>query len=253
MTTDSLAAVIKELQQSPYVRKRFAETLPRMLLELILVDRLRSLEDKDAHNQLCFSAEVPVSVRTQDIDGNDELVRGRADWALGYGRNKADTGSILIVIEAKPEGKASVGLPQLLVCMAAVFESRRYHNNNTVFGMMSDASRFEFAFLDHDKKLYVSSAYRWSADQSTIIAHIDTILLEAIRSSPNMTPDKVRNRTISNYSRYRKERWRFGEDAEDIEEDEEDEDDDYVNIIKDKYRLTLRTAREYASYRSRFA
>lgn len=188
--------MIKDQLQSPYTRNRYDEALPRTILDLILIDRLRSLQDKDAYHQLCLSAEVPVSIKTRDINDNYELVWGRADWALGYGRTKAETGSILIVVEAKPFGKASIGLPQLIVYMTAVFESRRDRNNNAVFGMMSDAVHCKFAFLDHNKKLYVSIEYPWFKNESTILAYIDNILLDAIRSSPNTTLEKTRNTSL---------------------------------------------------------
>ena len=88
------------------------------------MDRLRHLEDKDAHKRLQVSAEVPMSIRIKDTYGNNEMVKGRADWAIGYGTEKSDTGAILLVVEAKPYESAAVGMPQLLVYMAAVHEAR---------------------------------------------------------------------------------------------------------------------------------
>lgn len=55
---------------------------------------------------------VLIQVKVRDVDGSvsDELIKGRADWVLGYGRNKANTGSILVVVEAKPIRNPSIGL-----------------------------------------------------------------------------------------------------------------------------------------------
>lgn len=176
----------------------------------------------------------------KDLYGNDEVIRGRADWALGYGKNKSDTGSILVVAEAKGSGKAFVGLPQLMVYMAAIFESRRGRENYSVFGMLADSGNFQFAFLDHTKKLFVSNLFKWSSQKSTILTYIDTILLDAIQSSPHTTPTKIGNTSLRNYPRYLKGQWKFGEDSED-EADEEAGDDDFVDVIRDHDRLVLRS------------
>lgn len=114
------ASVIKDIKTSEYVSTRHDEAFCRTVLDLIIMDRLRHLEDKDSHRCLQVSAEVPVSIRVKDIYGDTELVRGRADWALGYVTEKSDTGSILLVVEAKPYEQAPLGMPQLLVYMAAV-------------------------------------------------------------------------------------------------------------------------------------
>ena len=74
----------------------------------------------DVSCRLLLSAEVPVSVKYVDEHGKPILLKGLADWALGYGTDKRDTGSLLIIVEAKPAGNASVGMPQMLVYMAAI-------------------------------------------------------------------------------------------------------------------------------------
>ena len=214
--------------------------MSRTVLDLILIDRLQKLEEQDAHRHLLLSAEVQVSVKVKDPDEKDEIIKGRADWALGYGRNKNDTGSILIVVEAKGSGKAFVGLPQLIVYMAAVFESRRGRTKNTVFGMLADSGVFQFAFLDHNKKLFLSNVFMWAGQKSTILTYIDTILLDAIKSSPHTTPTKARNTSLRNYPFYLKGPWKFGEDS-DSETDEEAGDDDFVDVIRDKDRIVLRS------------
>jgi hypothetical protein len=118
--------------------------------------------------------------------------------------------------------------------MAGVFESRHDRENRSVFGMLSDSRLFWFAHLDYNKKLYVSEPYTWASRQSTILAYIDTILLDAIKSSPHTTPTKVGNTSLQNYPRYLKEQWKFGEESE-IEEGEDDyEKTVVVDIIKDQ-------------------
>lgn len=80
------------------------------------------------------------------MNGDTSLIKGRADWALGYGTEKNDTGSILLVVEAKPFEHAPVGMPQLLVYMAAVYEASKDRVNRSVFGWSPTAKNSSFAF-----------------------------------------------------------------------------------------------------------
>lgn len=188
------------------------------------MDRLRHLEDKDVHRRLQVSAEVPVSIRAKDIYGNDEIIRGRADWALGYGTTKNDTGAILLVVEAKPHQDAAVGMPQLLVYMCAVQEARQGRINRSVFGMLSDSKEFRFSFLNENKKLFISEPLVWAKRQATIIAYIDMMLISAIESSPHTIPQKFDNRTIFRYSEELGRKWQFGEDSREDSNHETTED-----------------------------
>ncbi|KAL9120533.1 MAG: hypothetical protein Q9187_002908, partial [Circinaria calcarea] len=226
-TTKSLsphfAAVVKTLKSSRYILARHDESLSRTILDLILVDRLNQLEDKDTYHHLLVSAEVPVSIKVKDIDGGDVIYNGRADWTIGYGKTKSETGSILVVVEAKPLENGVSGLPQLLIYMAAIHEARRLQEktNQSVFGIVSDGGDFTFAFLDQNKKLYVSQKLQWVLHSSTILSYIDMILLDAIHSSPHTTPVKSQNQILNRYPHYLTGNWQFGED-EDGEESEEE-------------------------------
>ncbi len=184
------------------------------MLDLILLDRLSKLRDQDASNRLRLKPEVPISVTIDGADGIQEIIQGRMDWALNYETQRAAPGSILIIWEAKRIGYALTGMPQLLVYMAGVLESRRNRINQSVFGALSDSGTYVFAFLDREKKFYTSKPYSWRNDQSTILAYIDAILLDAIESS-HTTPTKAENTILLNYQRYLKERWTFGNEPED--------------------------------------
>ena len=161
------------------------------------------------------------------------------DWALNYEATKP--GSILVVWEAKRVGQATAGLPQLLIYMAGVLESRRDRLNQTVFGMLSDSGTFQFAFLDDKKKFYTSKIYTWASDRSTILAYIDAILLDAIQSSPHTTPTKTANSTLRNCQRYLKGRWVFGEEPEYKAVDDIDSDT-VVDVINKAGGMVLRLA-----------
>ena len=181
------------------------------MLDLILLDRLEKLEDQNAYHRIRLKPEVPISVTINTTDNAREEFNGRMDWALNYetGRH-VKPGAILIIWEAKRVGYALTGLPQLLVYMTGVLESRRDRTNQSVFGVLSGAGTFLFAFLDDKRKFYTSKPYTWVDDQSTILSYIDAILLDAIESLPPTAPTKAGNTTLLNYQRYLKDRWTFG-------------------------------------------
>lgn len=229
------------------------EPFSRTVLDLIVVDRLRQLEDKDTFHRLQVSAEVPISIRAQNIYGDNEIIKGRADWVMGYGVDKRDTGSIFIVLEAKPYKTAAIGVPQLLIYMAAVHRARDVNKktNQSVFGMLSDSKEFKFCVLYEKKKFFVSRPFLWSIDQSTIITYIDNMLSSAIESSLHTTPHRSKNHTINRYREFLGRRWRFGdesdeekaEEGEDEEEEideEEDEAEGLVDVIKSGGRVVMK-------------
>lgn len=240
-----VAAVIEDLKKNEYVRSRTNESITRVILELVLVDRLNQLRDMDASCRLLLSAEVPVSVKYVDERSKPILLKGRADWALGYGTDKRNTGPLLIVVEAKPVGSASVGMPQMLVYMAAIQHARQDRTNKTVFGMLSDGTYYTFACLDNNKRLLISRTFQWLFDRQTILRHVDRILLDAIQSSPHTTPVKLNSPNICGYRRYLRGSWTFGEDSDDEEEegDEDDEEGDLVDVIERNGHIFLRSKR----------
>jgi hypothetical protein len=162
------------------------------------------------------------------------------DWALNYDVKKP--GSILVVWEAKRHGQGTAGLAQLMVYMAGVLHARHDRINQTVFGMLSDADTFRFAYLDEKRKFYVSDHYRWPKHKSLTLAYIDAILLDAIHSSPHTTPTETANATIRNYQRYLKRRWEFGDESEDEVVGDIDLES-IVEVIKKGEDIVLRPAR----------
>ena len=238
--------MIKDLKSSDYVSVRHDDSFCRTVLDIIIMDRLRHLEDRDTHHRLQVSAEVPVSAHIKNVYGNNEIVKGRADWALGYGIDKSYTGAILLVVGAKPYNSAAVGMPQLLVCMAAVHEARARQDgvNKSVFGMVSDSKEFRFSFLDETKKFCTTRPFIWVTEQSTIIAYIDMMLSNAIESSPDTTPQKNNNHRYVGIS---ESQWRFGTESDDGGVEEEEDDDDTVDVVNIGGRVMMRTSRHHGS------
>ena len=206
------------MHEDSYLGSRGGEVVCRAFHELILIDRVRKFQEEESRRQPRLSTDVRLEVGVKNLHGNDEIICGRANWAIGYGRNKIDTGSVLLVVETKRSEEVAVGLPQLMVCMAAVLKSRRGRTDNGFFGMIADSGTFQFAFLDHTKKLFLSDFLKWSSQQSTILAYIDAVLLEGIGMAQNTTSGST---SIHGYPRSLKEKWKFGKDEGEGEGGEE--------------------------------
>ncbi|KAM0800511.1 hypothetical protein BDR22DRAFT_780898, partial [Usnea florida] len=174
-----------------YTSERTDEAFARTTLDVILVDRLSTLKDDGALFRLATAAEVALSVGAKD--GKDEgEIRGSADLVLTHGM-RSNLRAILFIVELKRSGIAGSGLSQIMAYMAAVWDNRKGHNNNSVFGLLSDGGNFQFCFLDAKKKFFVTEQLDWTLKSPTIIAYIDRILLDAIRSSPSTTRQKERS------------------------------------------------------------
>ena len=101
--------------------------------------------------------------------------------------------------------------------MTGVLESRSDHINQSVFGVLSDSGNFISAFLNEKWKFSGSRSYNWRDERPTFLFYIDTVLQDAIKSSPHTTLMKFQNATLLNHQRYLASRWVFGfeQDAED--------------------------------------
>ena len=162
--------------------------LSRTVLDLILINRVGQVKEKDKPSSLQYSVKVPVSLYVKDNSDNDEIIKGEADWVIGYGADKACIGSIFVVIDTEPLQNTLIAMNQLLVCMAAAQNARR--SLVDVHGMVSDGENYEFACLDKNKILRTSAPYQWFVDQARIITYIDNILMAALESRPHPSPTK---------------------------------------------------------------
>ncbi len=108
--------------------------------------------------------------------------------------------------------QGSIGMPQLIVYLAAVWEARENKNNRTVFGILSNADGYWFACFDNSKNLSISKQLVWRDDKKEILAHLDTILRDFIESFSHTTSSRHRNAALHNYSPYLLRSWQFGEE-----------------------------------------
>jgi hypothetical protein len=105
------------------------------------------------------------------------------------------------VREAKKPGAAQSALPQLIIYLAAVQDSRKESKkiNSSVFGLITDSEEYIFAWLDEKRNLFVSETYLWVTKKVKIIQWIDSILRDSIEASPHTTPIKTANIAIHAY------------------------------------------------------
>ncbi|KAL2039714.1 hypothetical protein N7G274_007573 [Stereocaulon virgatum] len=162
-----------------YILNCTDESVSRTILNFILMDRLNDLQVKHVHHKLLLCAEVALSIKALDEFRKWTIVKGRADWALGYGSSETYTGSLLMIAESEHTDNALIGIPQMSIYMVAVQEARRDRDNKTVWEFLSDGSTFYFASLNDDCKLLTSRPLMWRNDDSAILTHIDIILLDA--------------------------------------------------------------------------
>lgn len=142
---------------------------------MIFCDRLKCLHDNDAEKHLNWFPEVTLSVKSKL---HNFLIQGKADWCLAYGNLKAALQTALIVLsvsslfrhrvseltptrEAKKPGAVQSVLPQLIIYLAAVQDSRKESKkiNSSVFGLITDSEEYRFAWLDEDRNLFVSETH----------------------------------------------------------------------------------------------
>lgn len=116
-------AVVEDFQRNEDLILSSDEALTRTILDLILVDRLNQLQDMNVFPRLPLSAEVPMSMTYVDERGKDVHLKGRADWALGYGTDRRNTESMLIIVQAKAAANSSVGIPQASASLHGSHES----------------------------------------------------------------------------------------------------------------------------------
>jgi hypothetical protein len=101
----------------------------------------------------------------------------------------------MIAIEAKKSGDFSSADRQMATYLAAVQDCRtkppKIHAIS--FGITTDSTKYQFWFLDSERRLSSSVIFDWRLDKAKIIAWIDKTLADAIEASPLTTPTLRRN------------------------------------------------------------
>lgn len=107
--------------------------------------------------------------------------------------------------------------------------SKEKKGEHSCMGMVSDSLNFIFACLNENQKFLISPTLQWWINHEDILQHIDMILLNAINSSPYITPVKSSNPALRGYRPYLKGSWQFGDESD---EDMEEEPVELVDVIK---------------------
>lgn len=220
----SVVSAVNQIKKSRYYRHYGDESLIRSVIDVLLCGRLEELTDDSANHRLQVAAEVDVSVNIRNLKGLESsnsdapaVIRGRADWMLGYGLTKKCLDSMLVIIEAKRYGASASAIPQLMCYLVGVQDARQKagKENSHVFGLMSDSREFRFALLNERRQMFLSDPLVWKSHAPKVVAFLDHILQKAIESSPHTTPVKKDNRQLLNYNRHLSSSFRFG-DGEDL-------------------------------------
>ncbi|KAL1862214.1 hypothetical protein Plec18167_000999 [Paecilomyces lecythidis] len=222
---DSVNAILR----SKYVENAGSESISRTVIDIVFCDRLNHLDDQDADRHLNWFPEMPISVESASLG---KTIHGKVDWCLSHGNNKSELDTTLIVLEAKKLGTAPTGLPQLIIYLAAVQDSRKQavKPNYSVFGILSDSVTFYFAHLDSQRNLFVTKSYDWLYEKSTIVQWIDRILRDAIHASPHTTPVRTGTTSLMAYNNFLNHSYRFGLEGEIVETVEDNQIQRYAIV-----------------------
>lgn len=89
---------------------------------------------------------------------------------------------------------------------------------------MAYIMRLPILTVDTNKRLLISRTFQRMLDRRAILQPIDHILLDAIRSSPHIIPQRLNNSNIYGYKRYLRGTRKCGEDSDDEGEDGDEND-----------------------------
>jgi hypothetical protein len=152
--------------------------------------------------------EMSLSVQVER-GGQEWIVSGIADWALGYGdRAVLEDGAVLLAVEAKQEGRVSNAEAQLLAYLATIRQLRIQANKKNVMtqGFFSDGEKYSFMCIRNNGTVMKSRQYDLflDGDLKSVFNFLLGMLITAAESSPNTSPTKLgaeRDEEIENFDR----------------------------------------------------
>ncbi|KAJ5762201.1 uncharacterized protein N7511_005583 [Penicillium nucicola] len=190
--------VIHQLQVSQYHTINNSEASVRVVVELLILDRLHHLSDKGSLEHLHLYPEVDVNL----LRGNT-YITGRADWLLCHDDPQYGIDSALIAVEAKRSCELLSADRQIATYLAAIQDCRTKIKkiHAIAFGITTDSTRYMFWFMDSERRLFSSVIFDWRLDKAKIIMWLDKMLAEAIAASPLTTPTLRRNVSLRNWEK----------------------------------------------------
>jgi hypothetical protein len=126
------------------------------------------------------------------------IVSGRVDHGIGrvlktHNYPKRRFESLLLAVEAKKAFNLLSALPQLVVYLASIHQSRlsRGRCDASVYGVASDGYSFMFVTITHDGTLRQSKQFKVDGGETrTILGCLKYLLEKSGSLSPNATPEK---------------------------------------------------------------
>jgi hypothetical protein len=114
------------------------------------------------HKKLRRSKTLPVSASPSGI-----TISGCLDYAIGrvikrpFGARRRHFQSCLIIVTAKTQYGVHLAVPELIVYLACLHESRRQRKRTdaSVYGVSSDGFQFIFVTITHDGTVKISVAF----------------------------------------------------------------------------------------------
>jgi len=128
------------------------------------------------------------------------VVSGRVDHGIGItlksrAKNTPNRRfhSLLLVVEAKFERSVDRALPQLVVYLASLHQSRlrRLRSDASVYGLASDGYVFIFVTISHEGVLKLSKRFDvLQGDLKVVLGCLEYVLEMTANMSPTLTPEK---------------------------------------------------------------
>ncbi|KAG5296405.1 hypothetical protein I7I50_09526 [Histoplasma capsulatum G186AR] len=161
-------------------------------------------------------------------------ISGRADWSLGYMTELDKLEQMLVVIEAKTDVSSDRNMAQLLVYLHAIQEARvqSKKNSSAVFGVLTDSKLFRFVVLRENSRVMASEPLQWTPRKTDVVAFLDNILLDAIKSSLHTTPQKTGNTTINCFNRHLQLTYSIPAVESDVTTNEDEDYDEAFDVVK---------------------
>lgn len=203
------------------------------MFDILLADRFDQLDDTEANCRLSVGYEVPVMVNISKDRGGGKI-SGRADWSLGYMTELDKLEQMLVVIEAKTDVSSDRNMAQLLVYLHAIQEARvqSKKNSSAVFGVLTDSKLFRFVVLRENSRVMASEPLQWTPRKTDVVAFLDNILLDAIKSSLHTTPQKTGNTTINCFNRHLQLTYSIPAVESDVTTNEDEDYDEAFDVVK---------------------
>ncbi|PGH29540.1 hypothetical protein GX50_07710 [[Emmonsia] crescens] len=227
------ALAIDKLKHSPRLSKFRREPSARTLFDILLADRFDQLDDTEANCRLSVGYEVPMTANISEDRGGGKI-SGRADWSLGYMTELDKLEQMLVVIEAKTDVSSDRNMAQLLAYLHAIQEARvqSKKNSSAVFGVLTDSKLFRFVILRENSRVMASEPLQWTPRNTDVVAFLDNILLDAIKSSPHTTPQKTGNTTINRFDRHLQLTYSMPAVESNVTTDEDEDYDEAFDVVK---------------------